>query len=122
MISINVVENVFWQASLEEDLLESCRRLRADLGVLQNNAVAVHQVRASKAGNLVIRVVPRHDAQQHTEWQTTHHCLTARYLDWHVSRVFLGTIRVKRQNVSGELNLAFQLWDLLTHFFCSDLC
>ena len=55
------------EAGVEEDLLDRRGRLRALRRVLEQDRVADDQVRAGEAGDLVVREVPRHDAEQHAE-------------------------------------------------------
>src|SRR5699024_7649360 len=52
-----------------EDLLDKQRRTTADIGVLEHDRVAEHEVRRREAGHLVVREVPRHDAEQRTDGQ-----------------------------------------------------
>src|SRR3712207_8540959 len=52
------------RAGVPEQPLERERALRVELGVLEQDGVAEHQVRAGRPHHLVQRVVPRLDGQQ----------------------------------------------------------
>ena len=64
---VDVHVGALGEAGVEEDLLDRGGRLGALLGVLQQDRVADDEVRAGEAGDLVVREVPRHDAEQHAE-------------------------------------------------------
>src|SRR3989304_2699447 len=55
------------EARVEEDLLHRGGGLGALRGMLEQDRVAYDEVRAGEAGDLVVREVPRHDAEQHPE-------------------------------------------------------
>ena len=54
-------------AGVGEDLLHRRRRFGALRSVLEHDGVAQRQVRAGEPGDLVVGVVPRHDAEQHAD-------------------------------------------------------
>ena len=118
---VDVDVHAVGKARVLEHLLECGGGLRRDLGVLENDAIAVHQVRAGEACDLVDRVVPRHDAQERAQRQAADHGLAARHVDLLVCGMLRGVVRVELQDVAGEVHLPLTLRDGLTHLLCRDL-
>ena len=65
------------QARVAEDLLHRQGRLRALRGVLEQDRVPHHEVRTGEPRDLVVGVVPRHDAQQRADRGLPHERLAA---------------------------------------------
>ena len=111
------------EARVEEDLLHRGGGLGALLGVLEQDRVADDEVRAGEAGDLVVREVPRHDAEQHPERRAAddRRAIAREELDrlvlQEVRRV-VGVVLVDRR---GEVDLAERLRDRLAHLAHDEL-
>ena len=108
-------------AGVGEDLLHGQRGLGALRGVLEQDRVAVHQVRRGEAGDLVVGEVPRHDAQQHT------HALLADQrgaagcdLQLLIRQELLAVGRVVAVDRDGDVDFLAGLEDRLAHFAGDD--
>jgi hypothetical protein len=106
-----------------EDVLHRSRRLRALRRVLEEDRVADHQVRARKARDLIVGVVPWHDPEQQADRATAddRRAVALQQLDRlvleQVGRV-VGVVLVDRR---GEVDLATGLLDRLAHLADNDL-
>ena len=60
-------------AGIVHDLGDGHGRTGAGFGVFEHDGVAEHQVGCHETGDLVVRVVPRHDAQQRADGQPLDH-------------------------------------------------
>ena len=109
------------QPGVAEDLLHRQRRLRALRRVLEDDRVSDHQVRGREPGHLVIRVVPRHDAQQRPDRGLPHPCRSRRpggqRLILEQLRALLGVVPV---DARGELQFALGLGGGLAHLAGDD--
>ncbi len=111
------------EARVEEDLLDRGGGLGAQLGVLEQDRVADHEVRAGEASDLVVREVPRHDAEQHPERRAAddRRAIAREELDRLVLeevRRVVGVVLVDRR---GEVGLAERLRDRLAHLAHDEL-
>ena len=104
------------QTGLPEDLLHQQCRLRTVRGVLEQHGVAEHEVRRREAGDLVVREVPRHHADERTDRPAVDHgFVRARHVEpfrLEQGRAVVGVVAVDRR---GELDLAVGLADGLAH-------
>ena len=109
------------EARVEEDLLECECRLGALLGVLQNDSVAEDQVGHREARDLVVGVVPRHDAQHDADALEAEEALQAVFdLELLVCEPLLGVRRERGGNAARELCLADRLVEGLAHLAVDD--
>ena len=109
------------EACIKEQLLKCERRFRALRGVLQHDRVAKNQVRHGEASNLVVRVVPRHDAEDHSRALVAEEGLQAVFdLEFFVCEPLLGIIGECRRDSTGELGLADGLLKGLAHLAIDD--
>ncbi|CVN11685.1 Uncharacterised protein [Streptococcus pneumoniae] len=109
-------------AGVVHDLLHGQGRARADLGVLEHDRVAEHEVRRGETGDLVVREVPRHDAQQHTQGQVADHGAAAPVgLDGAVRGEGGALVREVAEDGRAELRLLDALGHALAHLGGDDL-
>ena len=108
---------------LMEDLLHQSRGLRVLRRVLEQNRVAQRQVRSRKTRHLVVREVPRHDAQQRTDRLATHErfFVLAGAAQLLISHELLGVVREVAVDQLAQLDLALRLRDGLAHLHVDDL-
>ena len=120
---VDVDVGALGEAGIREDLLDGRGRLRALRGVLQQDGVADDEVGAGEAGHLVVREVPRHDAEQHAERAATDDgaALSGEQLDRLVGEHVGGDVGVVAVDVGGEVDLAEGLLDGLAHLAHDDL-
>ena len=106
-----------------EDLLHGRRRLGALRSVLEQDGVAQRQVRSREPGDLVVRVVPRHDAEQHADRAAPNErrALAVEKVDGLVGEELLGVVGVVLVDRPAELGLALGLVDRLAHLAVDDL-
>ena len=111
------------KARVAEDLLHRGGGLGALAGVLQQDRVADYEVRAGEAGDLVVREVPRHDAEQHTERRAAddRRALAREKLDRLVLQEVRRVVGVVLVNVGGEIDLGQRLPDGLAHLAHDEL-
>ena len=111
------------EAGVVEDLLQGLGRLRALGRVLEQDGVAVDQVRAGEPGHLVVGVVPRHDPEEDTERTAAHdgRSLAVEQRDRLVRRERFGVVGVEVVDGGAELDLADGLGDRLAHLTDDDL-
>ena len=103
------------------DLLDRGRRLGALRRVLEQDRVADHDVRRREAGDLVVREVPRHDAEQHAERRPADDGgALAQDVDRLVARDLLGVVGVVLGDVGGEVDLAERGRERLAHLAHDD--
>ena len=103
-------------AGFQHQPLPSQRALRHAGGMLDHDHVAGHQVGRGKAGDLVIRVVPRLDAKQHADGAAFDHRFTARRGDFLGGQKGLGVLGVIVQDGGAQGDFAQALWQQLAHF------
>ena len=84
--------------------------------MLDHDHVAGHQVGRGKAGDLVIRVVPRLDTKQHADGAAFHHRFTTRRGDFLGGQKGLGMLGVVVQNGRAQGDFAQALRQQLAHF------
>ena len=110
------------EAGIVVDFLDGRGRLRALRCVLEHDRVAQCQVRAGEPGHLVVRVVPRHDAQQHTHRAAPDDgaALAVEQVDRFIGKELLGVIGVVLVDRRAEVDLAECAVDLLAHLAVDD--
>ena len=87
------------------------------LGVLQHDRVTDNQVRAREARDLVVREVPRHDAEEHAERVAADErgALAGEKLHGLVTQDLGGDVGVVPVDVGGEVDLGERLLEGLPH-------
>jgi hypothetical protein len=105
----------FRGAGVVQQLLEGDRALRYATGVLDDQHVAGHQLRARHARQLVVREVPRLHAEQHAERAALHVRMADLGIELRRRQELLGVLRVVGQDVRAELHFAARLVDALAH-------
>ena len=109
------------EAGVLEQLLERERRLGALRSVLQHDRVAEDEVRHGEAGDLVVGVVPRHDAEDHAGALEAEEGLQAVFdLEHLVGEPLLGVVGEGRGDRARELGLADGLVERLAHLAVDD--
>src|SRR3954447_24566806 len=103
------------RAGVAEELLERERALRVQLGVLEQDRVAQHQVRPGHPHHLVERVVPRLDRQQDADRLVLDHRLALHDLDRARLEEARAVLRVVVEDAGGQLHLTGRLLDPLAH-------
>jgi hypothetical protein len=91
--------------------------------VLEHDGVAQGQVGAGEPGHLILREVPRHDAQDHPD-RTAHDdgaALTGEQVDRLVGQELLGVVGVELVNGGTEVDLSECLVERLAHFADHDV-
>ena len=111
------------EAGVEEDALDGGGRLGALLGVLQEDRVADDEVRSGEAGDLVVREVPRHDAEEHAQRRAAdeRRAVAGEQRDRLVLEEVGRVVGVVAVDVAGEVDLAEGLLDRLAHLAHDDL-
>ena len=91
--------------------------------MLQQDGVADQQVRAGEAGYLVVREVPRHDAEQHAERAAAHDCgaFTVEVCDRLVGEQLLCVVNVVLVDRGREVDLTECLLTWLAHLANDDV-
>ena len=101
--------------------LDGRRRLRALRGVLQDDRVPEDEVRRGEAGDLVVREVPRHDPEEHSDRRAAD---DRRPLAEDVERLvagdLLGVVGVVLRDVGCEVDLTLRRGERLAHLADDD--
>ncbi len=120
---IDVDVRICRETGLVEDLLDRRRRLRALWGMLEEDRVADHQIRTREPRHLVVRIVPRHDPQQHALRATAYErrSLPRQQLDRFIGHQLLGIVGIEAVDVDTEVDLTERLLDRLSHLSHDDL-
>ena len=110
------------EAGVVEDLLHGGRGLGALRGVFEQDGVADAQVRAGEPGHLVVREVPRHDAEQHPDRKPPDQgdTVAVEQVDGLVGEELLGVVGVVGVDVGGEVDLVEALVERLAHLPVDD--
>jgi hypothetical protein len=103
-------------AGVEQQFLEGDRALRHAAGVLDDERVAGHQMRARHACELVEREVPWLDAEQDAERAALHVRMPDLGVELGGSQELFTVLRVVGQDVRAEVDLAAGLVDAFAHF------
>ena len=89
--------------------------------MLENDGVAEHEVRTSEPGHLIVRVIPRHHADQRADWQVSDERRASRSaLDWLVGKEFSGVIGIIFKDFRREFHLDKRLAHGLAHLVVDD--
>lgn len=104
------------KAGVAIDLFDGERGLRADLGVLEHDGVAEDEVRGREAGDLIVGIVPRHDAEDDADALLANEgTQPVGDLELLVSQPFGGMLGEGLGDVAGERGLADGLVERLAH-------
>ena len=104
---IHVDVGALGEAGVGEDLLHRGGRLGALRCVLEDDGVAEREVRAREPRDLVVRVVPRHDPDQHADRAAPDQgaALTVDQVDRLVGEELLGIVGVVLIDGGAEVHL-----------------
>ena len=102
-------------AGVVEALLDRQGGLRVELGVLEQDRVAEHQVRPGHPDDLVERVVPRLDGEDDADRLVLDDRLALHHLDLPRLEEARAVLRVVVEDAGGQLHLAGRLLDALAH-------
>ena len=119
---VHVLVHASRHTRIIEDFLDCGRGFGADLSMLQNDGVAVHQVWRSKTSDLVVREVPRHDAYQRTQWEMADDGGAAVVaFDLAVSSELFTVVGVVAEDIGRQLYLVNGVGAGLAHFAADDV-
>ena len=114
---VDVDVGALGEAGVGEDLREQRRRLGALRRVLEHDRVARRQVGAGEPGDLVGRVVPGHDPEDHAERAASYdrRALAVEEVDRLVGQELLGVVGVVAVDAGAEVDLPEGVVHRLAH-------